>query len=179
MAKANKSSIRKQKKTRTTPLGNPFIFHEFLNVKTWEHTIVTESVAKQWAIDFLDYATNDEPSKKAYNVCDFYIKRGIPRDAFMKAVDIFPELKAAYQVGLEAIGSRRSKGSMYCEGFKPLNDRVVNFTQYQYDPSWKEAEEYHDERKRKQIEDDNKTGGKEYIILKPGEDCPEVPKKDE
>lgn len=162
-----------------TPLGNPFVFHEFLNVKTWEHTIVTENVAKQWAIDFLDYATNDEPSKRAYNVCDFYIKRGIPRDAFMKAVDIFPKLKAAYQVGLEAIGSRRSKGAMCCEDSKPLNALVVNFTQYQYDPTWKEAEEYQDERKRKQAEEENKNTGTKYILVERGIDCPEVPSKDE
>jgi hypothetical protein len=151
------------------------IFDEFINLHTWETTIVTRELARKFGDNFLVWAMYDGPGKKAYVVCDWYIKMGMSRDDFYRLLNTFPEFKAKYELGKQVIGSRRIQGAMGCEDFKPLNEKIVSYSQYQYDPDWKEADAYHDERKRKLAEEERKTGGKFTIEMMPCKDCPEVP----
>jgi hypothetical protein len=172
----NDNIIKEEKPTKTGNLEErKQIFDEFINLHTWETTIVTSELARKFGENFLEWAMYDGPGKKAYVTCDWYIKMGMSRRDFYRLLDTFPEFKEKYELGKIAIGSRRLQGAMGCEEFKPLNEKMVTYSQYQYDPDWKEADIYHDERKRKLAEEERKTGGTFIIEMNKGKDCENVP----
>jgi len=95
---------------------------------------VSEVFIERFAADMINWATNNED---ALVLIDFYVSRKVNPKVAWDWEKRFPQLKAAKELTLQIIGSRREKGALK----NKLNPAMVMSQQAKYDPSWWKLEE--------------------------------------
>lgn len=139
MAKTSNNNTLVRKSTKI-PTAKKIPKNEDLKLSVWLEDYMDLFSFKlkpvtQGFIDRLAHELNEWSKQEDSLVLrDFYDSKDIPRDAFYRWIDKYPELQEAFKVAKGRISSRREKGGM-TRKFDP--SFIIN-SMPMYDSEWKE-----------------------------------------
>ncbi len=110
-------------------------FDEYLDMRTWKKTPVTDAWKDKLAEELYNWAKDDP---EAFKMTQFYLHRGISSTDFMRWVETHEKLKIAHDAALQMIGDRREIGAAK----NKLNTAIVLSSMPRYDKGWKELSEW-------------------------------------
>ncbi len=105
----------------------------------------------------------------SFSLKDFYHEWGISSSTFHNYKDRHPELKEAFVLVKEIIGSRREKLAMFKK--YECNEKTIHRTLHLYDPDWKKVSEEEEEFKLSLTKDEqNQKPTNITVVMKSYED---------
>ena len=110
---------------------------------------MSENGLERLANDIVNWAINDP---KALKISQFILKRGIHIDTYYDWVKLYPIIKDANTIALQAIGDRREIAGLY----RKLDGNMISFTMPAYDKTWKELQEWRAKLKEKETNNETK-----------------------
>jgi hypothetical protein len=179
MKKTSQSNIKTSTSKKKPVLKEKTIYDESFTSPYYEYKdMYTRQLIKtnrEWALlaarELIDYAKTPE----ARRINTFWNRKGVSYEVSKTLCGIYEELFDAEVIAKDIIGDKRLNKGLE----KEWDSGMVMFVQHQYHPDWKEANEYHDERKKAIAKEEGVNGNKEYIVLEKCVDCKEVPTKKE
>lgn len=118
------------------------LLDEYFCYKLFRSVPLSERKLEELCLDIIQWASTDE---KALRVEEYYLNNGISRQAWLRWLDRFPSLAESYRQAKEIIGMRAYKKAFNRVG----SESLLRHMQHQYDPAWKDAEDYQLEIRKK------------------------------
>jgi hypothetical protein len=144
MKKTPQRNTKISDRTKSNHRSEVQIFDQYKDINT--HQVVITTI--EWAIRLGEELKAYADLSSSSRVAPFHLKKGISHINWRRLCKVYQELADALEIALDVIGERRNKGAMGWEGHTKLDANTVNFVQHLYHPDWKEANAYHDERKK-------------------------------
>lgn len=152
-ATSKKKPIQKEKTIYTESFTAPY--YEYKDMHTREIVKTDRKWALKKAKELIEFSKL--PTSKRLET--FWTMCGVTYEVADTLYDIYEELKDAKLIAKEIMGDRRLTNGLE----KKWDPGLVQFTQHQYHPDWKAAEEYHDARKTKIAADSSGNPGNTEI----------------
>lgn len=112
-----------------------FRYDEYMDMRTWKRTPVTDAWKDKLADDLYRWAKEDP---EAFKISEFYLDRGINSTDFARWAETHEKLKMAHTAALQLLGNRREKNAAK----NKMNPSVILPIMHRYDKEWKESAEW-------------------------------------
>ena len=164
MSKNPQSNTKRKKPVEINPQATTEIYDQYVNYQTNKVVQTNRLWATTVGRDLVAYAKKPD----VLRIEPFPQKFGITRMVWKRLVKVYPdEIGIMLEEAKDIIGERRLRHGLGFEGYKKLDTHLIEVVQHQYHPDFKEAEEYHDERKIKTQKDEGKQGPTHITVVGP------------
>ena len=124
---------------------NYILLEEYLSLKTLGKEPLSQTGLERMARELIEWANATD---EAVRIEEFSLARGIPTRVFEAWAERYPLFGEAYSHAMEILGMKSYKKAIN----KGMAEPIFKQMQHKYDPAWKDAEDYHHERRKQLME---------------------------
>ena len=151
LKRANNSRNKEEVKERRTDSEPPKhktpykMIEEYYSFLTFKREPLSDGGLDRMCDELIEWARSEDHCGR---ITEFRLKKGIGEEKWVEWLAKYPRLAASEKEARQILGIHRYKKAINRE----TSEGIFKFLQYRYDNEWKEADEHHQEQKRKLLE---------------------------